>query len=669
MNNRGSGLLKNNRIRVVVVTTVMLTFISYWRAAAIVLSDLASSAYYIVGIAEGAIGKSAPWYILGVMLFSYAVRLLYIESSAMFTRGGVYKVVKQAMGGGIAKLAVSALLFDFMLTGPISAVSAGQYIAGLINSIFVQTGIPIVLPANTSAAVFAIGITLYFWRQNILGIEESSDKALKIMKITAVMAVIMIAWSIATLCVRGFQIPPFDFHVRRDAMGWLKDFEWAKTIGFVGIMIAFGHSILAMSGEETLAQVYREIESPKLRNLQKAGIVIFAFSMIFTSLMSFFAIMIIPDDLRVTVFKDNVISGLAMHVIGPIWLLLAMQAFVVVVGFLILAGAVNTAIIGSNGVLNRLAEDDVLTDWFRHPHSKYGTTSRIINWIVGLQIMVIIVSQGDIFVLGEAYAFGLVWSFVMNALSTLILRFKDRSPREFKVPLNITIKGREIPFGISIIFLILFFVAITNLFTKPVATEWGISFTIFLFIVFFSSEMLNKRHARNSETHLEKFNIFGESTITPESIGSTKKERKIVAVGSIINLKHLSKCLEETDTDNVDIVVMTAKVLRDRQSEEVEARLSLSEQAVLSEVVSIAEKVGKPVIPIVVPTNNVPYALAMTAKELGASEIFLGASGKYDPDFQLQQLALLWGTVQPDESKQICIRIFDPTYREYRAEL
>jgi hypothetical protein len=669
MNNRGPHILKNNRIRVVVVTTVMLTFISYWRAAAIVLSDLASSAYYIVGIAERAIGKSAPWYILGVMLFSYAVRLLYIESSAMFTRGGVYKVVKQAMGGGIAKLAVSALLFDFMLTGPISAVSAGQYIAGLINSIFIQTGIPIVLPANTSAAVFAIGITLYFWRQNILGIEESSDKALKIMKITAVMAVTMIVWSITTLCVRGFQIPPFDFHVREDAMGWLKDVEWAKTIGFVGIMIAFGHSILAMSGEETLAQVYREIESPKLRNLQKAGVVIFAFSMIFTSLISFFAIMIVPDELRVTVFKDNAISGLAMYVIGPIWIRLAMQAFVVVVGFLILAGAVNTAIIGSNGVLNRLAEDDVLTDWFRHPHRKYGTTSRIVNWIVGLQIMVIIVSQGDIFVLGEAYAFGLVWSFVMNALSTLILRFKDRSPREFKVPLNFTIKGREIPFGISLIFLILFFVAITNLFTKPVATEWGIGFTIFLFIVFFSSEMVNRRHARKSQTHLEKFNIFGESTITPESIGSSRKERKLVAVGSITNLKHLSKCLEETDTDNVDIVVMTAKVLRDRQSEEVEARLSPSEQAVLSEVVSIAEKVGKPVIPIVVPTNNVPYALAMTAKELGASEIFLGASAKYDPDFQLQQLALLWGTVQPDESKQICIRIFDPTYREYRAEL
>ena len=60
------------------------------------------------------------------MLFSYAVRALYIESSSMFVRGGVYRVVKEAMGGTLAKFSVSALLFDYVLTGPISAVSAGS---------------------------------------------------------------------------------------------------------------------------------------------------------------------------------------------------------------------------------------------------------------------------------------------------------------------------------------------------------------------------------------------------------------------------------------------------------------------------------------------------------------------------------------------------------------
>src|SRR5258708_7625184 len=105
----------SNRVRVVVATTVMLSFISFWRAAAIVLNDLASSAFYAGGIAERAAGRAAPWFILGVMLFSYAVRAVYVESCAMFTRGGVYRVVKEAMGGTLAKLSVSALMFDYIL--------------------------------------------------------------------------------------------------------------------------------------------------------------------------------------------------------------------------------------------------------------------------------------------------------------------------------------------------------------------------------------------------------------------------------------------------------------------------------------------------------------------------------------------------------------------------
>src|SRR5512146_6097 len=121
--------------KVVVATTVALSFISFWRGAAIVLSDLASSAYYVGGIAEQAIGKSAPWLIIAVMLFSFAVRAVYVESCSMFVRGGVYRIVKEALGGNLAKLAVSALMFDYVLTGPISGVSAGQYIGGLLNEV------------------------------------------------------------------------------------------------------------------------------------------------------------------------------------------------------------------------------------------------------------------------------------------------------------------------------------------------------------------------------------------------------------------------------------------------------------------------------------------------------------------------------------------------------
>src|SRR5512137_2462798 len=146
--------------KVVVATTVMLSFISFWRAAAIVLSDLASSAYYAGGIAETAIGKSAPWFILGIMLFSYSVRAIYVESCSMFVRGGVYRVVKEAMGGTLAKFSVSALMFDYILTGPISGVAAGQYIVGLFNETFDYIHLQLHITPGAGAAFFAILVTV-----------------------------------------------------------------------------------------------------------------------------------------------------------------------------------------------------------------------------------------------------------------------------------------------------------------------------------------------------------------------------------------------------------------------------------------------------------------------------------------------------------------------------
>src|SRR5437762_8620880 len=197
---RGEGSQDSRLINFVVPTTVMLSFISFWRAAAIVLCDLGSSAFYVGGIAEKAIGKAAPWFVLAIMLFSYAVRAVYIESCSMFVRGGVYRVVRHAMGNTAAKFSVSALMFDYVLTGPISAVSAGLYLAALLNDAGDYLGIAaLAVQGRLFASAFAILVTLYFWRTNRIGIPFSSTKALRIMQITTVMVAILIAWCLVTI--------------------------------------------------------------------------------------------------------------------------------------------------------------------------------------------------------------------------------------------------------------------------------------------------------------------------------------------------------------------------------------------------------------------------------------------------------------------------------------
>jgi amino acid transporter len=638
------------RVQVVVATTVFLSFISFWRAAAIVLGDLGSSAFYAGGIAEQAIGRSAPWFILGVMLFSYAVRAVYVESSVMFVRGGVYRVVKEAMGGTLAKLSVSALLFDYVLTGPISAVSAGQYIVGLFNDVVHRSGADFTLPVNETAAVLATGIILYFWRRNTQGMRESSHDALRIIQITTVMAVILLLWAAFTLLRGGGQLPPAptlpNLRFTPESLGWLYGTVW-PTITAVAVVVGFGHSFLAMSGEESLAQVYREIEHPKALNLRRTGLVIFLYSLIFTSSVSFLAFALIPDSIRPH-FADNLIAGVAMHLAGPLWLRLLFQAFVVLVGFLILSGGVNTAIVGSNAVLNRVSEDGVLTPWFRKPHRRFGTTYRVLNLIVALQVTTVILSRGDVYLLGEAYAFGVVWSFALKSLAVLVLRFKEPGPREWRVPLNLRIGRIDLPVGLAVITLVLFFVALVNLFTKQVATISGITFTLVLYGLFVFSERRTSRRSAAGGAHLDQFQIL---TAGDESLAeiSAKPGNVLVPVRDYTTLRHLTWALDNADTSHRDVVVVTVRLLagpdtgfRNLSEERV---FTDYEQLLFTKVVAVAERLGKPVKLLVIPSTNVFDAVARTAVRLRSSEVVVGESATASAVDQARRLGEAWDRV------------------------
>jgi len=666
----------------------MLTFISYWRAAAIVLNDLGSSAFYAGGIAEQAVGKSAPWFILGVMLFAFAVRSVYVESCSMFTRGGVYRVVKEALGGAFAKFSVSALMFDYILTGPISGVAAGQYIASLINELFVAAdshgwipramhmmfhGTP-QLDVNHAAAAFAVIVTLYYWWENVKGIEESSDKALRVMQITTVMVVILMVWAFYTVIHNKAALPPLpipaNLHFSSEALGFLKNTDLAKSFGLFGILIAFGHSVLAMSGEESLAQINREIASPKLRNLKRAALIIAIFSFVFTGIGSLLAVMIIPDAVRVPLYKDNLISGMAMYMVGPHALKLAFRVFVVVVGFLILSGAINTSIIGSNGVLNRVSEDGVLTDWFRRPHKKFGTSYRIINLIVGLQLITILASRGNVYVLGEAYAFGVIWSFTFNSLAMLVLRFKYKGERGWRVPPNIKIGNIELPIGLASVHLVLLSTAIVNLFTKEVATVAGLVFSLAFFFIFTVSEKVNKRKFAHVEQQMkEHFQLLHQETIGRDTV-QVRPGNVLVTVRDYNTLNHLRWALENFNTHDTDIVVMEARLTgygsaeRDLAMEQI---FSDYEQTLFTKAVSIAESYGKTISLLVIPARDAWSAIVQTANALESSAVISGLSSKMTGEEQAFRLGQAWEAM-PEPKRQFVFQVVRPdsTLETYR---
>ncbi len=668
---------QSNRVKLVVASSVMLTFISFWRAAAVVLNDLGSSAFYAGGIAEEAVGKAAPWFILGVMLFSFAVRAVYVESCSMFTRGGVYRVVKEALGGNFAKLSVSALMFDYILTGPISGVSAGQYITGLMNELIdvgaVHGWLPAAMvaghapwhfPVNATSAVFCAFVTIYYWWQNTKGIEESSDKALEVMKITTIMVVLLLAWGFWSVFVKGAKLPPLpvpsNLHFSKDALGFLSGTKFATSLGLFGILMAFGHSILAMSGEETLAQVNREIEHPKLKNLKRAAIVIAIYSFIFTGIVSLLAVMLIPDAVRVPVYRDNLIAGLAMNMVGPMTLKIIFRIFVVIVGFLILSGAINTSIIGSTGVLMRVAEDGVLTDWFRKPHHKFGTSYRIVNLVTALQLFTIIVSRGNVITLGEAYAFGVIWSFTFNSLAMLVLRWKYKGERGWKVPINIKIGKVELPVGLFSVFLVLGATAIVNLFTKSVATESGIAFAGVFFIIFSVSERRNMKRQLVTVRQMKEHFQLEQPEIISRAALEIKPGGVLVTMRDYANPFALKWALSRTNTADQDIVVLTARMMGAGGPEYLDEQLfSEYEQMLFTKAVSIAESFGKHISLLVVPAGDIFAALVQTANSLEVAALVSGLSTKMSAQEQAYHVGQAWEAL-PQPKRQFTFYVIMP---------
>jgi amino acid transporter len=625
------------------------------------------------------VGAAAPWFILGIMLFSFAVRAVYVESCSMFTRGGVYRVVKEALGGGFAKLSVSALMFDYILTGPISGVSAGQYITGLMNELLNVAnqshwlppalldahGVAFQFNMDHTSALFAGLVTIYYWWQNIKGIEESSDKALRVMQITTVMVVILLIWGVYSVLVTGVHLPPSPIpshlHFSEDAQGFLKH-RGLPILGLFGILMAFGHSILAMSGEESLAQVNREIEHPKLKNLKRAAIVIAIYSLIFTGGATLLASMLIPDKPRVEVYADNLIAGLAMYMVGPLFWRIVFRIFVVLVGFLILSGAINTSMIGSTGVLMRVAEDGVLTDWFRKPHRKFGTSFRIVNLVFILQMFTIVVSRGNVIMLGEAYAFGVIWSFTFNSLAMLVLRYKYNGERGWKVPPNIQIGKIEIPLGLFSVFLVLLSVATVNLFTKSIATKSGIAFAAAFYIVFTISERRNlKLHEITARQMKDHFQLEHQDTVSRES-AALRPGGIMVTMRDPSNPLALKWTLARTDTDDRDVIVISVRMMGVGGPEYLSAEqqsFSEHEQMIFTKAVSVAESFGKKVSLLVVPAGDVFAALAQGANSLEVDSVVSGLSSSMTAEDQAFHMGQAWEAL-PEPKRQFNFYVIGP---------
>jgi len=279
-----------------------------------------------------------------------------------------------------------------------------------------------------------------------------------------------------------------------------------------------------------------------------------------------------------------------------------------------------------------------------------------------LQLFTILASRGDVILLGEAYAFGVVWSFFMKALGVTVLRFR-RHDQEYKTPLNIKIGQREIPVGLLMTTLTLFFVAIANLFSKQIATISGVGFTLFLFIVFTISNRINAKARHEQKQGLEQFNL----DVRPEvGVGQGTLQARpgciLVAVRDYSRMAHLQSVLEKTNLRRHDIVVMTVRGVSTGAGEYDLAENQLFtdyERDLFTKVVALAEKEGKHVDLLVVPAVNPFDAMVQTAAKLQASRLVTGVSARMASEELARRIGNAWERL-PEPRHPFSLEIITP---------
>jgi hypothetical protein len=217
---------------------------------------------------------------------------------------------------------------------------------------------------------------------------------------------------------------------------------------------------------------------------------------------------------------------------------------------------------------------------------------------------------------------------------------------------------------------VLLLVAIGNLFSKKIATVYGILFTLVLFVVFTVSERINLRKNKDKKHSLEQFNLDVRTDVENKAL-TARDGCVLVAVRDWHRLRHLETVLQKTNLRRHDVVVMTVRQVSAGAGEYDLGENQLFtdyERELFSHVVQLAEKEGKKVDLLVVPGVNAFDAMVLTASRLKASRLVTGVSEAMDQDELARRIGLSWEKL-PEPRHPFSLEAIPPNRRSIFVNL
>ena len=361
--------------------------LNWFLAWAVVFCDIGTSVYYVPGIMYGHVKDATPFFVLLTTAGFILLSLKYIEISWRNPEGGgVVTITTKAFGPMWGCLGGMLITVDYFLTTAISAVSGFQYIGSAFPSIDPH----IVLASCTGIGVLAA--------LNIVGIRESAMVAL----------VMACASLLVDLVVIGGAILHLDASQWNAVVGKM---AMAQGISFYELLAGFAAAWLAFSGLESISQLSPTMRLPLRRTTRWAMAAVMATMVITSPLLTALSIGLLPEHLKTTE-SERFISELG-YVVGGLGIKLA----VVLTATSLLLFAANTAIIGAYHVFLALVKGDFLPRMLAVRNTTFNSPHIAIGIATFVPVVIILLSGGQMKILGDMYAFGLLGAFVFSSLS------------------------------------------------------------------------------------------------------------------------------------------------------------------------------------------------------------------------------------------------------------
>ena len=633
----------------VILSATVLPFISVRKAAALAVAQLGIAAFFVAGPARSALGDSAAWFVLAAAATAALVRAIDIESWALFIPGGVVGRVKLAFGASAAKAAAAAGLIERFLLAALACVVVGQYAASV--AVTAIAGWRLTGPVTPEDFATLVGVALIgsLWVRARVGLDFASGTMARGVWIGVGILTVTTCWGVISLVRGGPSVATANSPLVPLTVTGPGPID-------IGLFFLWGLALAlpTVGGGEALARAASELPPPRIPALRRMASLLQLFTFVVTTIGTFLYVQLVPSGEQ-GLWSSAPLVGLAQHLAGPSWSRDLVALALIAAASLLLVPAAHVALEDAEQFLQRLSEEGTLSEGLALLHARFGTPARALDVTAAAIILVIVTSGGRVTWLARAYAMSIAVTLVLKiAVLVRLRRVRPATAQSFQTPLNLRLAARDIPVGLLAPGLLLAASAMTMLFI-------GDGPSIATLALLGSLVLLFTRVGRGAPTaatpETDTFDLLPATEPSLDAVDA-RPGNVLVPVRNPRSLAHVAAALKTSG--NRDVVVMTVRLLGVDVSEDssADATPTPAERHLLSEVVAVAERHGRPVRLLVVPAHNVFDAVVATVLRLRSSDVHVGESSTLSADDQARMLGDAWERAEKADALDVRLVIY-----------